>query len=74
MIISSYLTLAFHLYGKVSGAVFAFFSTMRSFMKGNRKARVHLIGYAQIRPHGRSFNKYLDYIERLCENDENKKG
>lgn len=72
LIIGSYLTLAYHLYGKVSGAIFAFFSTMRSFMKGNRKARVHLIGYAQIRPHGRAFNKYLDYIERLCENNENK--
>tara|TARA_Y100000768_G_C23986905_1_gene689473 strand:- start:1298 stop:2245 length:948 start_codon:yes stop_codon:yes gene_type:complete len=72
LMIISYLTLAFHLYGKVSGAIFAFFSTMRSFMKGNRNARVHLIGYAQIRPHGRAFNKYLDYIERLCENNENK--
>lgn len=72
LMICSYLTLAFHLYGKVAGAIFAFFSTMRSFMKGNRRARVHLIGYAQIRPHGRAFNKYLDYIERICENNQNK--
>lgn len=62
----AYVMLGFHLYGKVSGAVFGFFATMRAFMKGNFKARVHLIGYAQIRPHGRALNKYLDYIEREC--------
>lgn len=72
LIITSYLALAFHLYGKVSGAIFAFFSTMRSFMRGNTAARVHLIGFAQIRPHGRSFNKYLDKVARACLNEENK--
>lgn len=61
-----YIALSFHLYGKVSGAIFGFFATMRSFMKGNYSARVHLIGYAQIRPHGRALNKYLDHIERVC--------
>jgi hypothetical protein len=62
----AYIMLSFHLYNKVAGAVFGFFATMRSFMKGNLKARVHLIGYAQIRPHGRALNKYLDMIEREC--------
>ncbi|MBD66170.1 MAG: hypothetical protein CME62_13240 [Halobacteriovoraceae bacterium] len=62
-----YILLAFHLYGKVAGAVFGFFATMRAFMKGNYNARVHLIGYAQIRPHSRALNKYLDYTERVCE-------
>ncbi|MFT6630531.1 MAG: hypothetical protein ACJAS4_000469 [Bacteriovoracaceae bacterium] len=69
----SYFVLSFHLYGKISGAIFAFFSTMRAFMKGNFKARVHLIGYGHIRPHGRSFNKYLDHIERECSIDHNDK-
>jgi hypothetical protein len=69
----SYFVLSFHLYGKISGAIFAFFSTMRAFMKGNYKARVHLIGYGHIRPHGRSFNKYLDHIERECSIDHNSK-
>lgn len=61
---ASYTLLAFNLYSKVSGAVFAFFSTMRSFMKGNFNARVHLIGYGHVREHGRSVNQYLDYISR----------
>lgn len=59
-----YLLLAFNLYSKVSGAVFAFFSTMRAFMKGNYHSRVHLIGYGYLRPQGRMVNKYLDYISR----------
>lgn len=71
IVIISYITLAFHLYSKVSGAVFGVFATMRSFMKGNFSARVHLIGYAQIRPHSRALNKYLDYVERECSKDEN---
>ena len=70
-ILVSFVILSFHLYGKVSGAIFAFFSTMRSFMKGNFKARVHLIGYSHIRKYGRAFNKYLDYIERECSIDNN---
>ena len=57
----SYFALCFHLYGKVSGAIFAFFSTMRAIMKGNTNARIHLIGYAHIRPYGRMFNKFMDY-------------
>lgn len=71
IILVSYFVVSFHLYNKVSGAIFAFFSTMRAFMKGNFKARVHLIGYGHIRPHGRSFNKYLDHIERECSIDNN---
>lgn len=66
LIFISYLLLSFHLYGKVSGAVFGFFATMRAFMKGNFSARVHLIGYAAIRPEGRKLNKYLDHIVREC--------
>ena len=66
LFILSYGLLSFHLYSKVSGAVFGFFATMRSFMRGNTGARVHLVGYAQIRPHSRSLNKYLDQVEREC--------
>lgn len=58
----SYLILGFHLYDKVSGAAFGIFSTMRSFMKGNFNARVHLIGYNYVRPLTRNLNKYLDFI------------
>ena len=68
-----YAILAFHLYGRVSGAVFGYFSTMRSFMKGNRKARIHLVGYPHIRPYSRAFNKYLDLVCREIDNDEGKK-
>ena len=68
-----YLGLSFHLYGKISGAIFGFFATMRSFIKGNYKARVHLIGYAHIRPYGRFMNKFLDHVERQCSIDNNKK-
>ena len=63
ILFTSYMMLAFHLYGQVSGAVFGFFSTMRAFMKGNRQARVHLLGYNHIRPFGRVFNKYLKWVE-----------
>jgi hypothetical protein len=64
VLVISYTSIAFHLYNKVSGAVFGFFSTMRSFMKGNKKARIHLVGYPHIRPYSRAFNKYLDQVCR----------
>lgn len=67
----SYILLSFHLYSRVSGAVFGFFATMRSFMRGNSGARVHLVGYAMIRPHSRSLNKYLDQVERECAKTKN---
>ena len=60
----SYSGLTIHLYQKVSGAAFGFFSTMRSFAKGNYNTRVHLIGYTHIRQHGRALNKYLDFIQK----------
>ena len=68
-IVISYLLLSFHLYSKVSGAVFGIFSTMRSFMKGNHYARVHLVGYRHIRPYSRALNKYLDYVQKNCEDN-----
>lgn len=69
LVVSSYFLMALHLYSRVSGAAFGFFSTMRSFMKGNHSARVHLVGYNHVRPHSRSFNKYLDYIQRMVAED-----
>lgn len=68
-----YSALSWHLYSKVSGAVFGFFSTMRAFMKGNHEARVHLLGYNHIRPYGRALNKYLKYIGAKL-SDERKDG
>jgi hypothetical protein len=71
-LVFSYMILAFHLYNKVSGAVFGFFSTMRSFMKGNQKARIHLVGYPHIRPYSRAFNKYLDQVCREIDSAKDK--
>jgi hypothetical protein len=59
-----YLLLSAHLYSLVSGAAFGVFATMRSFMKGNYSARVHLLGYTYVRPFTRNFNKFLDYLQR----------
>jgi hypothetical protein len=59
-----YVFLSVYLYSKVSGAAFGIFSTMRAFMKGNRKARIHLIGYKYLRDHTRKMNKFLDYLEK----------
>jgi hypothetical protein len=68
----SYMMLAVHLYNKVSGAAFGFFSTMRSFLKGGYHSRVHLIGYKHIRPQSLAFNKYLDYLQKNYINNKNK--
>lgn len=59
-----YLFLAVHLYGKISHPAFGIFATMRAFVKGKYKQRVHLIGYYYLRPSCRSLNKYLDYLEK----------
>lgn len=59
-----YFLLSFHLYSKVSAPAFAIFATMRSFLKGNKKARVHLIGNYQVRPNTIKLNRYLDYVEK----------
>lgn len=68
-----YLALAYHLYSRVSTPAFAFFATMRSFMKGNYRQRVHLIGYPYLRNQARKFNKYLDWVEKeLVESDQSK--
>jgi hypothetical protein len=65
-IVLGYSLLSLHLYSKVSGAIYGYFTTMRAFMKGNTKARIHLLGYTHVRPHSRHFNKYLDFVEREC--------
>lgn len=71
-IIITYTALGFHLYGQVSGAIFAFFATMRSIMKGKHNTRIHLVGYKHIRPFSRAFNKYLDMIDREYKKSDNK--
>jgi len=58
------LLLAIHLYNSVSGAAFGIFATMRSFMKGNYSARVHLVGYGYLRESTRQLNKYLDWVQK----------
>jgi hypothetical protein len=67
LITTLYLALGMHLYGKVSGAAFGIFSTMRSFMKGDHFSRVHLVGYAHIRENTRKLNKYLDFAQNNFE-------
>ncbi len=67
ILIMGYFFLAFHLYNRVAGAAFGFFTTMRSFMKGSYHNRVHLLDFNHIRPYSRSFNKYLDYLQKNFE-------
>ena len=67
LIATLYLALGMHLYGKVSGAAFGIFSTMRSFIKGDHFSRVHLVGYAHIRDNTRKLNKYLDFAQNNFE-------
>lgn len=62
--IIAYIAFAFHLYALVSAPAFAIFATMRAFAKGNYSSRVHLVGYSFIRPHARTFNKYLDNMSK----------
>lgn len=57
------LVISAYMYARVSGAAFGIFSTFRSFFKGNRNARVHLIGYTFVREHTRRLNYYLDQME-----------
>lgn len=63
------LLLAFHLYDQVAGAAFGVFATMRSFLKGNYSARVHLVGYSYLRDSTRHFNKYLDWVQKNLTKD-----
>lgn len=55
------------LYSKVAAPAFAIFSTMRSFLKGNKNARIHMIGYSYLREDCRKINKYLDLVAKLPE-------
>lgn len=64
--------LSFYMYNKVSGAAFGVFSSMRSFLKGNHSARIHLIGYNVLRDYTRNINKYFEYLEGKLANE--KKG
>lgn len=58
------LLLATHLYRKVAIPAFGIFATFRSFIKGNYRARVHLIGHYYVREQSRKINKYLEVIEK----------
>lgn len=72
LIIGLHVVLGLHLYSQVSGASFAIFATMRSFMKGSWQNRVHLVGYLYLRESTRALNKYLDWVEKnLTQNPPN---
>ena len=66
--VTMYMFLSFHLYSKVAAPAFAIFATMRSFLKGNHKARVHLIGNYHARPETMKLNSYLAHIEKTLKN------
>lgn len=59
-----YFLLGIYMYSKVASPSFAVFATMRSFLKGNRHNRVHLIGFYYLRNDCRKINKYLDYVQK----------
>ncbi len=59
-----YFLLGVYMYSKVASPAFAVFATMRSFLKGNRHNRVHLIGFYYLRNDCRKINKYLDYVQK----------
>jgi hypothetical protein len=58
------ILLSVNLYSKVAGPAFGFFATMRSFLKGAYRSRVHLVGYYYLRPYSRSINKYLEHLDK----------
>lgn len=60
----SYTIISIYLHNKVVVPAFAMFATMRSFLRGNRKARVHLLGYYYVRDECRKLNKLLDFAEK----------
>lgn len=62
-----HFTFGFYLYSKVSSPAFAIFSTMRAFLKGNKSARIHMIGYSYLRDDCRKINKYLEMVSKLPE-------
>jgi hypothetical protein len=64
---SLFIYFTLHLYQQVSSPAFGIFATMRSFIKGSRSSRVHLIGYYYLRPQCRKLNKYLDHAERALD-------
>lgn len=56
--------LVFNLYSLVSMPAFGIFATMRSFLRGNYKARVHLIGHYYLRPETKHINQFLSELEK----------
>ncbi|MGB0454915.1 MAG: hypothetical protein ACPGJV_14490 [Bacteriovoracaceae bacterium] len=56
--------LVFHLYFKVAIPAFGIFATMRSYLKGNRKARIHLLGHYFLRRDTKVINLYLREVEK----------
>lgn len=65
--IALHFSFGIFLYSEVSAPAFAIFSTMRSFLKGNKAARIHMIGYSHLREDCRKINKYLDMVSKLPE-------
>lgn len=60
----TYSVLVSYFYQIAAGAAFAFFSTFRSYIKGQTHSRVHLIGHSFLRDYGREVNQYLKVVSR----------
>ena len=56
--------LVINLYSKVSVPAFGVFATMRGFLRGNIKARVHLLGNYYLRHETKEINKFLSELEK----------
>jgi hypothetical protein len=56
--------LVFNLYSQVSKPAFGVFATMRSFLRGNRKARIHLLGNYYLRSETKEINAFLSELEK----------
>lgn len=56
--------LVFNLYYQVSMPAFGVFATMRSFLRGNRKARIHLLGNYYLRSETKEINRFFSELEK----------
>lgn len=62
--VGMYAVLCFHFHSMLSKPAFAIFATMRTFLKGDFDARIHLIGSRYIRSESIRINKYFEYLQK----------
>ncbi len=64
-----YFGLSVHFYSKISTPAFGIFSSMRSYLKGQKNARVHLVGFRYLREQTREINRCLDWLQKKDERE-----